>query len=187
MPKSQKKAKVASRSNRSLMIFIVAFALIGVTVLIRAFAAPATTNGSINIRPSSTIQEPLVLDWSFSRGSKFLERPHVNIGCFRDQNGDGVIDTSSWSSPDLAYGSQVYLASDYYGQVVVTQDSRSGFKGTLSVDLLSGSSKLVNEPSPSKTVKCNADMRVWDGNLRQQTSGTSIAKTPFVTLTDTRL
>ena len=182
-----KKAKVSSSSNRNILIFVSAFAIIGSVFVYRSFAAPAATIGSLTKEPSSTIQEPYVLDWSFNKGSKHLERPHVNLGCFRDQNGDGTIDTSSWQSPDLAYGSQSYLAGiGTFGEVVVTQDSRSSFKGTLTVDLLSGSSKLVNEPSTSKTVKCNAELRVWDGNLRQQTSGTVIDRTPFVTLTDTR-
>ena len=190
MPKSKKAAvkKLPTRSNKGFLVFAIVFAVVGVVFLIKSLAAPAAPTGALSIRPSSTIQEPMILDWSFNEALKSLERPHINLGCFRDQNGDGMIDTSSWSSPDLAYGSQSYLynSPSTYGQVVVTQDGKTGSKGYITIDLLSGSNKLVNEPSASKTVKCSAELRVWDGNLRQETSGITVAKSQTVTLTDTR-
>jgi hypothetical protein len=189
MSKTQKvnRAKITKRPNRTALVFVAAFAVIGTILLIRTLAAPAAATGSVTKKASSTIQEPYVLDWSFSKGLKQLERPHVNIGCWRDENGDGRIDTSSWSSGDLAYGRQIYLTYDNpHGEIVINQDNRSGFKGTLSVDLLSGSSKLVLSTNANKAVVCNTELRVWDGNLKTQGAGTVMDKTPDVTLTDTR-
>lgn len=179
--------KQSRKAYLTTAVFMLIFAAVGSLLIFDTFAGRDAIAGTVVKRTSTAITEPYILDWTYSVGSKQLERPHVNIGCFRDEDNDGKINTASWSSPDLVYGRQIYLVyNDVYREVVIVQDARNAFTGTLTVDLLSGSSKLANQPSSNKTIVCSSELKVWDGNLRQQGYGIVLSKTPDSVLTDTR-
>lgn len=116
MPSSRKKSKTIKNnrvfSRREFLMFVFIFAAVGAITLIVSFAAPktntpgkisiATVNGS-SYSSSTGLKLGDTVTFNTVAGSMAgWEYPMVDITCYQDVNGDGVINTQVLG-PDIVY------------------------------------------------------------------------------------